>query len=232
MELLSLSNTKTLKGEKLGYMTFILHLAPGDLSGHQVCPKASAGCLAACLNTAGRAAFTPSIIPARIRKTKAFFADRLAFMQALHKDIQRAIKHAEKKGFIPVFRLNGTSDLAWERYSYCDPKTGTHYENIMSAFPGVQFYDYTKRVGRKIPANYNLTFSRSEVNELDCRLALKEGLNVAAVFVKGSIPAEYMGRPVINGDESDLRFLDAKGVIVGLTAKGKAKQDCSGFVVR
>lgn len=231
MELWSKSNTKTLKGESKGYMTFILHLAPSDVSGHDVCPKASPGCIAGCLGTtAGRVTFTPSILPARIRKTNEFFADRQAFMRRLHRDTLRAIAYAERKGFIPVFRPNGTSDLAWERYSY--DYEGVHYQNIMTAFPTVQWYDYTKRLGRKTPANYHLTFSRSEINELDCRLALKAGLNVATVFVKGNIPAEYLGHSVINGDESDLRFLDPQGVIVGLYAKGGAKKDCSGFVVR
>jgi hypothetical protein len=231
MKLLGTGNTKTIKGEKKGYRTYILHLAPGDMSGHQVCPKASAGCLAACLNTAGRAAFTPSIIPARIRKTQWFFADRQGFLATLHEDIKAAIRECERKELIPAIRLNGTSDLAWERYDYTD-KNGVFHASIFAAFPSVTFYDYTKRLGRKRPANYHLTFSRSETNELDCRLALKEGMNVAAVFTKGNVPAEFLGRPVINGEESDLRFLDASGSIVGLVAKGKAKADCSGFVVR
>jgi hypothetical protein len=231
MKLLSIGNTKTVKGQSKGYMTFILHLAPGDLSGHQVCPKASQGCLAACLNTAGRAAFTPSIIPARIRKTQWFFADRQGFLATLHEDIKAAIRKAAREGYTPVFRLNGTSDLAWERYDYTD-KDGVFHASIFAAFPGQTFYDYTKRLGRKRPANYHLTFSRSETNELDCRLALREGMNVAAVFVKGNVPAEYLGHSVINGEESDLRFLDAPGHIIGLVAKGKAKADCSGFVVR
>jgi len=44
------------------------------------------------------------------------------------------------------------------------------------------------------------------------------------------MPETYNGLPVFNGDESDLRFLDPQGVIVGLYAKGKAKKDTSGFV--
>jgi hypothetical protein len=64
---------------------------------------------------------------------------------------------------------------------------------------------------------------------MDVRLALSNGMNVAAVFHK--VPETYLGRTVINGDETDLRFLDPKGVIVGLKAKGKAKKDTTGFVV-
>jgi len=44
------------------------------------------------------------------------------------------------------------------------------------------------------------------------------------------MPETYEGTPVFNGDDSDLRFLDPKGVVVGLYAKGKAKKDTSGFV--
>lgn len=229
MELLSTGNTKTLKGEKKGYRTYILHLAPYNLSGHNVCPKASEGCATACLNSAGRGAFS-NVQKARLRKTAWFFADRQGFMATLHNDICKALAQCQREGLTPVFRLNGTSDLKWERFDYAD-KEGRYHKNILSAFPLQQFYDYTKVLGRSIPSNYHLTFSRSEVNELDCRLALKQGYNVACVFAKGAVPSEYMGRNVINGEESDLRFTDPKGVIVGLVAKGKAKKDATGFVI-
>jgi hypothetical protein len=124
---------------------------------------------------------------------------------------------------IPVFRLNGTSDIAWEKYG------------VIQEFPNVQFYDYTKILGRKVNglANYQLTFSAADGNDLDVRRAIKEGYNVATVFgIKKSqpMPETYEGMPVFNGDDSDLRFLDPKGVVVGLYAKGKAKKDTSGFV--
>ena len=150
-------------------------------------------------------------------------------MADLHRSIQAAQRKAVREGLTVAIRLNGTSDIAWERQAY--EHQGIRYQSPMDAFPTVQFYDYTKRLGRHVPANYHLTYSRSETNELDCRLALREGLNVAVVFA-GALPATYLGRPVVTGDESDLRFLDPNGVIVGLTPKGDAKQDCSGFVVR
>ena len=121
-KLLSTANPKIQKGTKLGYLSFILHLAPADLSGREVCPKRTAGCTAACLNTAGRGGMfkrgenTNMIQKARIRKTQYFFADRNAFMLDLAYDIQKAIRFAEKQGLIPVIRLNGTSDLSWEKY--------------------------------------------------------------------------------------------------------------------
>ena len=231
MTLLTVGNPKLLKGQKKGYLSSVLHLAPANLSGKEVCPKRTAGCTNACLNTAGRGGIfkkgesTNIIQQARIRKTKQFFEDRQSFLQELVIEISKTIKSAEKKGLIPVFRLNGTSDLSWEKYEVADGK------NIFQMFPEVQFYDYTKILGRKVShiPNYHLTFSKADGNDMDVRLAASNGMNVAAVFHK--LPEKYIGRPVINGDETDLRFLDPKGVIVGLKAKGKAKKDVTGFVV-
>jgi len=239
MKLLSVGNPKTLKGQSVGYLTFILHLAPASVSGYNTCPKATEGCKAACLNTAGRGGMfkkgetTNVIQQARIRKTQFFFEERNGFMEWLVADIKLGIKQAEKKGMIPAFRLNGTSDLAWEKYAVT--VDGVVYNNIFEAFPNIQFYDYTKILGRKVKgiANYHLTFSAADGNDLDVYRALAEGMNVATVFgIKKTLPMPetYNGRPVFNGDESDLRFLDPKGVVVGLYAKGKAKKDTSGFV--
>ena len=232
MKLLSTANPKIQKGAKLGYLSFILHLAPADLSGKETCPKRTAGCTAACLNTAGRGGMfkrgenTNMIQQARIRKTKMFFEDRDAFMAQLIKDIRLGIKQAAKLGLTPVFRLNGTSDLAWEKYEAAAGK------NIFELFDYVQFYDYTKVLGRKVAGikNYHLTFSAADGNDVDVARAVAQGMNVAAVFDK--LPETYMGRPVINADDTDLRFLDPKGVIAGLKAKGRAKKDNTGFVRR
>ena len=225
-KLLSTANPKIQKGTKLGYLSFILHLAPADLSGKNTCPKATEGCKAACLNTAGRGGMfkkgenTNMIQKARIRKTNYFYADRVGFLADLEADIRKGIKLATKLGLTPVFRLNGTSDLSWEKYG------------IIEKFPTVQFYDYTKVLGRKVAhlPNYFLIFSKADGNDSDVAEAIMQGMNVAAVFDK--VPEGYMGRPVIDADEHDLRFLDAKGVIAGLKAKGRAKKDYSGFVIR
>jgi hypothetical protein len=171
---------------------------------------------------------TNMIQKARIRKTKYFYEDRAGFMLDLAYDIQKAIKFADKQGLTPVIRLNGTSDLSWEKYEvpvFCT-------RNIFELFPQVQFYDYTKVLGRKVQdiPNYHLTFSKADGNDADVAKAIAAGMNIAAVF--DVMPAEYMGKEVINADETDLRFLDPKGVIAGLKAKGKAKKDYSGFVIR
>ena len=239
MKLLSVGNPKVLKGMSQGYMTYILHLAPANLSGYETCAKRTAGCTAACLNTAGRGGmfkkgeFTNVIQKARIRKTKMFFENRVDFMAMLVKDIELAIKQAGKIDMIPVFRLNGTSDIAFEKYEVV--RDGVMYRNIFTAFPDCQFYDYTKILGRKTVAyeNYHLTFSAADGNDADVANAIAQGYNIATVFgIKKTLPMPetYMGIPVFNGDESDLRFLDPHGVVVGLYAKGKAKKDTTGFV--
>lgn len=233
MKLLSDANPKIQKGTAKGFLTFIMHLAPGSLSGKNVCPGASAGCLFSCLNTAGRGRFD-NIQAARIRKTQWFFQDREGFMLQLVKDIKSGIRKAERLGLVPVFRLNGTSDIRWETV-----KVGSH-KNIFEMFPNTQFYDYTKLANRRnIPANYHLTFSRSESNDHLLSEAMENGMNVAVVFStkKGKDLPMYVPNgiyepiPVVDGDETDLRFLDPAVSIVGLRAKGAAKKDTSGFVV-
>ena len=227
MKLLGIANTKTMKGEKYGYQTYIMHLAPSTLSGYQVCPSASAGCSFACLNLSGMGRFS-NVQAARIAKTKWFFEDREAFMHQLVKEIEAAIRKSTRLGFTPTFRLNGTSDIRWEIYPVS--RNGIQYRNVMEAFPTTQFYDYTKIPNRRdIPVNYHLTFSRSEVNEMQVLEVMRSGMNVAVVF--DMIPDKWMGVKVVDGTETDLRFLDEDFVVVGLKANGKAKKDASGFVV-
>ncbi len=226
MNLLSVSaDAKTIKGEKKGYLTGILYLLPADSSGiTNVCAKATEGCKASCLNTAGRGAFS-SVQAGRMRKTKLMVSDRAGFLGLLAVDINALVKKAKRDGFKPCVRLNGTSDLPWMAHS------------LAHMFPKVQFYDYTKvsEPWKRTLPNYHLTFSYSETNAVDCMQALEHGINVAMVFdtKRGQpLPKTWAGYKVIDGDLSDLRFKDPKGVIVGLRAKGRAKKDCTGFVVR
>lgn len=228
-KLLSTANPKIQKGTRLGYLSFILHLSPYTVGQRgNVCPKATAGCIAACLNTAGRGGmFTPAqgtntIQEARKRKTRQFFDDRDGFMKDLYDDIGRAIKFAQRKGLTPVFRLNGTSDLSWEKYT-----VGTTGMNLFELFPTVQFYDYTKVLGRRVAQylNYHITFSKADGNDVDVDQALAQGLSVVAVY--DEIP---LGVP--SADDTDLRFLDPRGIMLGLKAKGRARKDLSGFVIR
>ena len=229
---LTTSNPKMLKGETLGYMSFVYHLAPTRLSGFEVCPRRSAGCTAACLNLAGRGRMIRAQT-ARIRKTVEYFVDRDAFMAGLVKDVETGMRRSAQRGLVPVFRFNGTSDIRWELVKV---NRGPHvFQNIMLAFPTIQFYDYTKIANRRnLPPNYHLTFSYSGDNQKATEEALARKMNVAVVFAvkKGyKLPATFWGRPVIDGDEHDLRFMDPKRVIVGLRAKGPAKKSTSTFIV-
>ncbi len=239
MRLLNQGNAKTLKGEVLGYRTFGLHLSPANKSGFNVCQWASAGCRAACLDTAGRGCMS-NVQNSRINKTKRFFKDNYGFMSDLRTEIAKAIISAGKKQMTPCFRLNLTSDVPWENIRKgrtVNPQL-VRPLNVMEEFPNVNFYDYTKGFTRmmawlngKMPDNYHLTFSRSEETSDDrIKKILSLGGNVAVVF-RGSLPKTYLGFPVVDGDENDLRFKDKKGVIVGLVEKGLAKKDETGFVV-
>ena len=228
------TNAKTVKGTKLGFYTGILYLAPSDISGFQVCPMAkAANCEKACLYTAGRGAFN-SIQLARIAKTKSFFSDKNNFMLNLVKDIEKGIKKAAALNQELLIRLNGTSDIRWENEGFTD-FDGKVYPNLMSRFPLVQFYDYSKIPNRKdLPANYDLTFSYSGAASFDKynKIAIKNQFRIAAVFrFKADIPLTFKGMPVIGGDDSDVRHVEPQGHIVALYAKGKAVKDNSGFVL-
>jgi hypothetical protein len=220
-KLLTTKNFKTEKGEGFGYFTGILHLAPFKLSGKNVCPKASQGCAKACLNTSGHGRYS-NVQNARLNRTMMFFNERLQFEFFLKLDIETLVRRAKKNGLIPAIRPNGTSDL---------PALAIKFASM---FSDIQFYDYTKILKtlkrNDLPENYHLTFSRSETNDAECMQALELGYNVAMVF--DNVPKNYRGYDVIDGEKSDLRFLDEKNVIVGLKAKGRAKHDTSGFVIR
>ena len=218
------NNAKTVKGQKKGYKTAILYLAPSTQSGFQVCPMASEGCKKACLYTAGHGAFS-NVQQGRINKTRWFMQDRQSFLTQLRKEISNHIKNCDKKGYIPCVRLNGTSDISWENY------------DIIQAFPNVQFYDYTKIYKRALkdvngqyPSNYHITYSLNEDNKKEAFEILKLRGNISAVFRK-YLPKTYQGYKVINADDTDLRFTDDINIIAGLVAKGQAKKDYSGFVL-
>ncbi len=236
-------NPKTDKSLKYGYLTGILHLAPARLAGFEVCSGRTDGCTEACLNTSGMqghlGAHRIRIVSARIRRTKWFRADQQAFMTQLHRDVAALERKAAREGYRPAVRLNGTSDIPWENVKYDRPdgSRGT----IIDAFPRIRFYDYTKnalRFKRPLPANYDLTYSAADGNETGVTFALQHGARVAVVFgnaerhnaKKWDLPSTFEGRPVVDADAHDLRFLEPAGVFCGLRAKGLAKQDATGFV--
>ena len=227
------SNPKLVKGDKLSdkYLSAITHLSPINT---RICPYQDiAKCKEACLNTAGRGGIfkkgetTNVIQEARKRKTKLFLEDRDTFMQLLVKDIQAFIRKCDRLDKKPCIRLNGTSDIQWETIPIGE------YENIFAMFPDVQFYDYTKIPTRKVShiKNYHLTWSYSEANDKYAKLFDKVPYNKAVVF-NGALPSMFKELKVIDGDKTDMRFLDKPNSVVGLKAKGKARQDKSGFVIQ
>lgn len=222
--LLAIGNdAKTIKGEKYNVLTGIMYLAPANLSGTNLCSMhALARCGDACLNTAGRGAIS-TIQQQRLAKTRFYLDHTDDFIALLHKNIGSLVRKAHRIGAKPMVRLNGTSDIMWER----------KHPELFDRWKHVQFYDYTKIPTRRdLPKNYHLTWSYSGVPGYAKYLpvALQNGMNVAVVF-RSTPPESWAGLPVINGDDSDVRPYDPDGVIVGLTAKGPAKRDTTGFVV-
>lgn len=237
--LLSTKNSKTIKGEKKGYTTYIMYMAPHkqNSKGVNLCSHASKGCAKACLFASGAARFN-RVQKGKINKSEYFIANKKGFMVQLFNEITHIVKmHKAVVGEKQLngnkvvrykkfaIRLNGTSDIPFENIIVKDNK------NIFELFPNVQFYDYTKnhkRFEHVQSPNYHLTFSRSETNDNESLSLLYRGYNVAYVFGvsnENELPKTYNGFKVINGDESDLRFLDEENVIVGLkykliTAKG------------
>ena len=236
------TDAKTSKGQKLGYFTGIMYLSPHKMANGKtnLCGDVTKGCIKSCLNEAGRGAFS-NVQDARIKKTLEFLENPKEFMVKIYKEI---VKLQKKYGQNLVIRLNGTSDLPFENIKVV--LEDRYYSNIFEAFPNVQFYDYTKnprRVLKNEIGNYYLTFSRAEtkLNIEYSRNVLNEGKNVAMVFSKelheklvkmGKIVYNNREVNVIDGDETDLRFLDMPNSIVALKAKGKASKDTSGFVIR
>lgn len=226
--LLSKGNTNA-KTSKNTFETYILYLAPHTQNSKKIniCPKASKGCAASCLFSAGRGAFS-NVINSRVNKTEYFLHDKRTFLHQLAKELINIDKKASKQVNQTLIRLNGTSDLD---FLYMLKKyTGFDYKK----YNNLHFYDYTKILGKvkkySNDKNYTLTFSRAEDNEQDIFKAIEYGANVSAVF-SGALPKNYKGIPVVDGDLTDNEMLQFKQVILGLKAKGKAKKDTSGFVI-
>lgn len=217
------TNAKTRKGDDAEKLTAIMYLAPSDISGYEVCPDKNS-CASVCLYTAGRGAMN-SVQQARVRKTKLFFEQQAVFLDYLKEDLTLFSEYCLQENVQGYVRLNGTSDIPWEKYL------------DMTIYKSIHFYDYTKTVSRALRKqndNYKLTFSRDETTTDDVLQTLLTVTNVSIVFDK--VPFTYsiggVEYPVIEGDLTDLRFDDPAGVIIGLKAKGLAKNDTSGFVVK
>ena len=224
------NSSKTKKGESKEWLTAISYLSPSTESSSNLCPWSTPGCSAACLgHSSGRLSMAYAKAN-RLKRSKLFIEDRARFFRQLECEIENHIERAESRGMNAAVRLNGSSDIPFERI----------YPSLYEQFKNVQFYDYTKGfnrmkrfLGGALPANLHLTFSRGETveNRRQAWEILRLGGNVAVVF--DEIPRRYRGYPVIDGEQDDLRFLDRERPgIVGLRQKGKALRDDTGFVIR
>lgn len=242
------ASAKLAKGLAHAVAAAVHYLAPADSAGvGNLCPWSTPGCRAGCLNTSGRAGIllpgrrTNAILRARRRRARAFMLARPLYLARMLAEATRHVANARAAGLEPALRPNGTSDLPVER--------------ILPALfnLGAPVYDYTKSRARmlaflagRLPANYHLTFSAAEV-DADSSLVdlLGMGAGVAMVFDAAAHAAvlaagTWQGFPVVDGDESDARYLDRirhgipdrVGYVVALRAKGRAKRDRSGFVRR
>ncbi|MEW4569547.1 hypothetical protein AB1L88_16905 [Tautonia sp. JC769] len=222
-KLLSAANCRQRAGR--GYISVGLTLTPRATGGggRNLCPFATRGCSASCFADHDRMAW-PQNKRAAVARTRLLAENPDLFAKILIADLERERELAGRKGLPLVCRLNVVSDVAWER----------ELPALFSTFPDIQFMDYTKNASRMLdsPPNYHLTFSRSERNEDDCRRILAAGRNVTAVFRRAPFPATFLGYPVIDGDEDDLRFLDPSPCVVGLIARGVGgRDDATGFVI-
>lgn len=246
--LLGTSHKIELSRDAVGVLATVLYLSPADEAREAAraaaltelnkaladfrttCQWSTKACRAACLGHSSGMMVYPTHKLARIRKTLAFYRDQPAFMAQLDREIEAHARKATRLGLAPAVRLNGASDLPWE------------ITGVMGRHPDVAFYDYTKSEDRALaslrpswPSNYSLTFSRTGTRQNDaaCRRVLDAGGNVAVVFASvEAFPDTWKGFPVLSGEVHDARFLDAPGHVVALKARGKAKRDRSGFVVR
>ena len=238
--LLSLQQTKAEKSNKSGkYFSRIQHLSPSDESGvFNTCPFASKECKELCLNTTYRMRSDPST-KARINRTAFLAKDPQTYFHLLAGEILATYRKAEKLGKTAAIRLNGTSDIRWEKRSV--NLFGETYANIYDAFPEIIFYDYTKfpldKMQRALQQkNYHFVYSLSEKeNSISEAKEYQDiGINTAAVF-RDRFPKTFSlnGQefPTINGDLTDLIFTYPKNHIISLLAKGKAKYQKSSFVI-
>lgn len=219
------SNAKLAKGAAKGWHTLSLSLAPANMSGIEVCPGSTAECRRSCIgHSAGCARRYPAVVKARIARTRFLFEQPEAALTLITYELLQWRAKLGSRAKIAL-RLNAFSDIVWE--VMCPGLI--HFVHSLR----IRMYDYTKLPARFLrkPDNYDLTLSYSGHNWYDCRDVLESGGRVAMVFA-GWMPTEFAGYRVINGDAHDLRFLDPKGVIVGLRLKGVRPSDASVFAIR
>lgn len=179
-----------------------------------VCPYSTPECRKGCVSYAGMGVFK-NVQAGRIRKTGFLKRDPEAFLTLLTREIEKVWT---KHGLNARIRLNTFSDISWELV----------HPDLFKIAPRLKYYDYTKVPldvrNPNVPKNYRLTYSASEkTTDEEITNMLQVGRNVAIVFdVKRHVdlPKLHLGYRVVDGDKSDDRYIDPRGVVIGLRSKG------------
>ncbi len=204
----------------------------------EMCPFRSWACTTMCLNDSGQGEKwdkAPFSAPQEFRKKRTLIFVKMQdeFWNLTVRATRNALKKVDKMdGFKLCVRMNVLSDKSWESIKVPEdsrnPETNKAHPNIMSAFKNVEYYDYSKNFDRfykylkggAFPKNYSLTFSLSESNLAAALWVLKNGGNVAIPYDTTAnkvntelsrwhrLPPWWCGYRVIDGDISDMRFLD------------------------
>lgn len=227
-----------------------------NLAKVNLCKKATNGCATSCIYHQGilkNSDFAKNRIKqARLKRTFKFLIERDDFFARLIKEIRSLERKAHKEGLSLAIQLNGTSDILWEKEAF-EFKEGK-YENIMSFFKQVQFFDYTKydiiKSRKNLPSNYHLTYSRAGMHKgklIDdwafLQNLLEKNIDVAVIFKKEIKEkllnySTFRGYKIIDADLNNCRASDIyhrennKGLVLAHEAAKKTDITNSGFIIQ
>jgi hypothetical protein len=219
MKLLSTNKSNTKIKKSIKYMNAWDNITDVDYASLSLMPddricagSKSAGCMDLCLKDGGFARIFDSVNIARQKKTDFLLSDPEGFIKQLDKELFNFDKKCKKNNKTGFVRLNTISDYPFY-------KTG-----LMKKYPDLIFVDYTKvskRLNEELPLNYNLIFSFSGRDQYknQVKTALKTSFPISVVFYNENFPKTFLGRPVIDGDKSDLNNVLEFNKIIGLKFK-------------
>ena len=161
-------------------------------------------CIKTCLAFKGLAKVYPSVIKSRKAKSEYFVNDTDTFIKQLIREIKNQEKRALKKNKKAVVRLNGFTDIDYEKYG------------IFKLFPNVQFYDYSadyERVLNNNNPNLHYTFSYKGNNLKECIELLKNDVSIAVIDIPENQFFNDYDVEHIDGDKHDFRFKHGKAIV-------------------
>jgi len=161
-------------------------------------------CIKTCLAFKGLAKVYPSVIKSRKAKSEYFVNDTDTFIKQLIREIKNQEKRALKKNKKAVVRLNGFTDIDYEKFG------------IFKLFPNVQFYDYSadyERVLNNNNPNLHYTFSYKGNNLKECIELLKNDVSIAVIDMPENQFFNDYDVEHIDGDKHDFRFKHGKAIV-------------------